>query len=45
MHPSPFVEVPLHLIIAVQLSGKKLSRNSGLPYRKPTHYQLSYAAH
>jgi hypothetical protein len=41
---------PLHLLIAGQLSGKTLpvvesrESNSGLPYSKPTHYQLSYAA-
>jgi hypothetical protein len=33
IHPSPFSEVPLHFLIAGQLSGK---RNSGLLYSKPT---------
>jgi hypothetical protein len=48
IHPSPFAEVPLHLLIATQLSGKNLlgvpsrESNSGLPCSKPTHYQLSY---
>jgi hypothetical protein len=42
--PSSFAEV--HLLIAGQLSGKNLPgvSNSGLPYSKATHYQLSYAA-
>jgi hypothetical protein len=49
IHPSPFAEVHLHLLIAGQLSGKNLlgvpsrESNSGLPYSKPTHYQLSYS--
>ncbi len=49
IHPSPFAVVPLHLLIAGQLSRKNLSgvlsrvSNSGLPYSKPTHYQLRYA--
>ncbi len=48
--PSPFAEVPLHHLIACQLSGKNLpvvasrESNSGLPYSKPTYYQLSYSA-
>ncbi len=50
VHQSPFAEVPLHLNIAGQLSGKNLpgvpswESSSGLPYRMPTHYHLSYAA-
>jgi hypothetical protein len=50
IHPSPFAEVPLHFLIASQLSGKNLpgvpsrESNSGLPYSKLAHYQLSYAA-
>jgi hypothetical protein len=50
IHPSPFAEVPLHLLIAGLLSGKNLpwvpspELNSRLPYSKSTHYQLSYAA-
>ncbi len=53
IHSSPFAEVrygtvPLHFLIAGQLSGKNLSRvpsresNSGLPYSKPTHYVGTY---
>ncbi len=48
IHPSPFAKVPFHLLIAGQLSGKNLlgapsrESNPGLPYSKPTHYQLSY---
>ncbi len=44
IHPSPFAEVPLHLLIAGHLSGKNLlgvpsrESNSGLPYSKPTHF-------
>ncbi len=40
IHPSPFAEDPLHLLIAGQLSGKNLpgvpsqDLNSGLPYSK-----------
>jgi hypothetical protein len=49
IHPSPFAEVPLYLLIAGQLSGKNLpgvpsrEANSDLPYMysKPTHYNLS----
>ncbi len=41
-------EVPLHLLIAGhcgQLPGvPSRQSNSALPYSKPTHYQLSYAA-
>jgi hypothetical protein len=50
IHPSSFAEVPLHFLIAGQLSGKNLpgvpsrESKSGLPYSKPTHCQLSYAA-
>ncbi len=50
IRPSPFAEVPLHLLIAGQLSGKNLpglpsrESNSGMPCSKPTHYHLSYAA-
>ncbi len=50
IHPSPFVEAPLHFFIASMLSGKHLpvvpsrESNSGLPYSKPTRYQLSHAA-
>ncbi len=50
IHPSPLAVVPLHLLIADQLSGKNLpgvpSRvsNSGLPYSKPTHYHIKYYA-
>ncbi len=50
IHPSPFAEVPLHFLIAGQFSGQNLpwvpSRESmsGLPYSKPTYYQLSFAA-
>jgi hypothetical protein len=50
IHPSSFAEVSLHIFIAGKLSGKNLpvvpSRESisGLPYSKPTRYQLSHAA-
>ena len=50
IYPSPFAEASLHFFIACMLSGKDLpvvpSRdlNSGLPYSKPTRYQLSHAA-
>jgi hypothetical protein len=50
IHPSPFAEASLHFLIALVLSGENLpvvpSRelNSGLPYSKPTRYQLSRAA-
>jgi hypothetical protein len=49
-HPSPFAEASLHFLIACMLSGKDLpvvpsrESNSGLPYSKPTRYQLSHAA-
>jgi hypothetical protein len=48
IYPSPFAEIPLQ--IARNLSGKNLpamqsrESNSGLPWSKPTHCQLSYAA-
>ncbi len=48
--PSPFAEAFLHFFIASMLSGKHLpvvpsqESNSGLPYSKPTRYQLSHAA-
>ncbi len=47
IHPSPFAEASLHLLIACKLSGKNLpvvlsrESNLGLPYSKPTCYQLS----
>jgi hypothetical protein len=47
---SPFAEASLHFLIACMLSGKHLpgvpsrESNSGLPYSKPTSYQLSHAA-
>ncbi len=50
IYPSPVAEVFLHLFIAGTLSGKNLpvvpsrESNSGLPYSKPTRYQLSHAA-
>jgi hypothetical protein len=50
IRPSSFAVVPLHLLIAGQLGWKNLpgvpsrETNSGLPYGKPTQYQLSYAA-
>jgi hypothetical protein len=50
IHPSSFAEVSLHIFIAGKLSGKNLpvvlsrESNSGLPYSKPTRYQLSHAA-
>ena len=46
IHPLPFAEVPLHLLIACKFSGKNLSRvpiqesNSGLPYSKPANYSI-----
>jgi hypothetical protein len=52
IHPSPFVEVPLYLLVVLGLSGKNfplvpsLELNSGLltvSYSQPTHYQPSYA--
>jgi hypothetical protein len=48
--PSPFAEASLHFFIACLLSGDDLpvvpsrESNSGLPYSKPTRYQLSHAA-
>jgi hypothetical protein len=50
IYPSPFAEASLHFLIACKLSGKNLpvvpsrESNSGLPYSKPTCYQLSHAA-
>ncbi len=44
IHPSSFAEVPLHLLLDGQLSGKNLpgvtsqESNSGLSYSKPTQY-------
>ncbi len=38
IHPSSFAEVPLHLLPGLP----SRESNSGLPYSKPTHYQLSY---
>ncbi len=51
IYPSPFAEASLHFFIACTLSGDDLpvvpsrESNSGLPYSKPTRYQLSHAAH
>jgi hypothetical protein len=50
IYPTSFAEASLHLFIACKLSGKNLpvvssrESNSGLPYSKPTYYQLSHAA-
>ena len=50
IHRSPFAEVPLHLLNAGQLSWINLpgvpswESNSGLPYSKMAHYQLSFIA-
>ncbi len=50
IHPSPFAEASLHFFIACMLSGEDLpvvpsrESNLGLPYSKPTRYQLSHAA-
>ena len=50
IHPSPFVEASLHILIACVLSGGNFpvgpsrESNSGLPYSKPTRCQLSHAA-
>jgi hypothetical protein len=50
IHPSPFAEASLHLLIACVLSGENFpvgpsrESNSGLPYSKPTRCQLSHAA-
>jgi hypothetical protein len=50
IHPSPFAEASLHFFIAFMLSGEDLpvvpsrESNPGLPYSKPTRYQLSHAA-
>jgi hypothetical protein len=50
IYPSPFAEASLHIVIACKLSGKNLpvvpsrESNSGLPYSKPTCYQLCHAA-
>ncbi len=50
IYPSPFAEASLHFFIASMLSGRHLpvvpsrESNSGLPYSKPTRYQLSHAA-
>jgi hypothetical protein len=50
---SPFAEASLHLysLLKLLLRGINLpgvrsrETNSGLPYSRPAHYQLSYAAH
>jgi hypothetical protein len=48
IHPSPFVEASLHILIACVLSGGNFpvgpsrESNSGLPYSKPTRCQLSH---
>ncbi len=50
IYQSPYAGASLHLLIAWKLSGKALpvvpsrESNSGLPYSKPTRYQLSHAA-
>jgi hypothetical protein len=50
IYPSPFAEASLHFFIACLLSGDDLpvvpsrESNSGLPYSKPTRFQLSHAA-
>ena len=50
IHPSPFAEASLHILIACVLSGENFpvgpsrESNSGLPYSKPTRCQLSHAA-
>ncbi len=50
IHTSPFAGASLHFFIACKLSGKNhpvvpsRESNSGLPYSKPTRYQLSNAA-
>ncbi len=50
IHPSPFAEASLHILIACLLSGENFSvgpspeSNSGLPNSKPTRCQLSHAA-
>jgi hypothetical protein len=50
IRPSPFAEAYLHFLIALVLNGEKppglRSRdlNSGLPYSRPVHYQLSCTA-
>jgi hypothetical protein len=50
IHPTPFVEASLHILIACVLSGGNFpvgpsrESNSGLPYSKPTRCQLSHAA-
>jgi hypothetical protein len=50
IHPSPFAEASLHILIAYVLSGENFpvvpsrESNSGLPYCKPTRCQLSHAA-
>jgi hypothetical protein len=50
IYPSPFAEASLHFFIACLLSREHLpvvpsrESNSGLPYSKPTRYQLSNAA-
>jgi hypothetical protein len=47
IHPSPFAEASLHILIAGVLSGENFpvgssrESNSGLPYSKPTRCQLS----
>jgi hypothetical protein len=50
IHPSPFAEASLHILIACVLSGENFpvvpsrESNPGLPYSKPTRCQLSHAA-
>ncbi len=49
-YPSPFAGASLHLLIALKAQWESLpvvpsrESNSGLPYSKPTRYQLSRAA-
>ncbi len=46
-YPSPFSGASLHLLIACRKSLPVVpsrESNSGLPYSKPTYYQLSHAA-
>jgi hypothetical protein len=50
IHPSPFAEASLHILIACELSGETFpvgpsrESNSGLPSSKPTRCQLSRRA-
>ncbi len=50
IHPSPFAEAFLHILVACVLSGEifpvvpRRESNSGLPYSKPTRCQLGHAA-